>query len=57
MYYTFWYVLPALPMFLAFPFMMEKWGFWTAFGVSIIMTMVIFLVYALIMRKFGINLI
>ena len=57
MYYTFWYVLPTLPMFLAFPYMMARWGFWIAFGASIIMTMVIFLLYALVMKEFGIYLI
>ncbi len=25
-YYTFWYVLPTLPMFLLFPYLLPKWG-------------------------------
>lgn len=27
-YYTFWYVLPTLPMFLIFPYLMERFSFW-----------------------------
>ena len=27
-YSTFWYVLPTLPMFLVFPKLLEKFGFW-----------------------------
>ena len=29
-WYTFWYVLPTLPMFLAFPVLLPRWGFWLA---------------------------
>lgn len=27
-YYTFWDVLPTLPMFLIFPYLMERFSFW-----------------------------
>ena len=27
-WYTFWYVLPTLPMFLAFPLLLPRLGFW-----------------------------
>jgi hypothetical protein len=27
-WYTFWYVLPTLPMFIAFPLLLPKLGFW-----------------------------
>ncbi|HNI63689.1 MAG TPA: DUF3147 family protein, partial [Agitococcus sp.] len=27
-WYTFWYVIPTLPMFLAFPWLMSRFGFW-----------------------------
>lgn len=37
-YYTFWYVLPTLPMFLLFPYLLEKYGFWTALVISGILT-------------------
>ena len=29
-WYTFWYVLPTLPMFLAFPALLSRFGFWLA---------------------------
>ncbi len=30
--YTFWYVLPTLPMFLLLPLLLARWGFWPAFA-------------------------
>jgi hypothetical protein len=45
-YYTFWYVLPTLPMFLVFPFLLERYGFWIALGLSCLMTILIFFPYA-----------
>lgn len=56
-YYTFWYVLPTLPMFLAFPKLLDRLGFWPALGLSVMLTLAIFVVYALTLRRFGINLI
>jgi hypothetical protein len=56
-YYTFWYVLPTLPMFLAFPKLLERLGFWPALTASVVMTFAIFGVYALTLRRFGVNLI
>lgn len=55
-YYTFWYVLPTLPMFLVFPWMMPRWGFgWSMLG-FVGGTLICFAVFALVMRKFGIHL-
>ena len=34
-YYTFWYVLPTLPMFLLFPWIIKHWSFWPAIILSI----------------------
>lgn len=56
MYYTFWYVLPTLPMFLYFPWLLSKFSFWPALGLWAVLTMLVFLIYALLMRVFGINL-
>ena len=53
-YYTFWYVLPTLPMFLLFPYVYERWGFAWAIGASILLTIVLFLLLALILKRFGI---
>lgn len=54
--YTFWYVLPTLPMFLAFPALLARHGFWLALALSLLLTMVLFLCFALLMRRFGIAL-
>ena len=55
-YYTFWYVLPTLPMFLLFPFLLKNLGFWFAFILSILFTIAIFLIYAQLLKRFGIHL-
>jgi hypothetical protein len=56
-WYTFWYVLPTLPMFLAFPWLMSKIGFWFSLLASAAITAACFLALALVLRKFGVNLI
>jgi hypothetical protein len=56
-WYTFWYVLPTLPMFLAFPAMLARWGFWPALGASALITIVCFAVAAVLLRRFGIELV
>ena len=55
-YYTFWYVIPTLPMFLLFPYLLPKFGFWPALLSCIVMTLVIFYVYAIVLKNFGIDL-
>lgn len=55
-WYTFWYVLPTLPMFLVFPALLQRIGFWPTLIVCIVLTMVIFGMFALVMRRFGVNL-
>lgn len=56
-WFTFWYVLPTLPMFLAFPMLLDRFGFWPALGASVVLTLAVFTVYALVLRRFGITLI
>ena len=56
-YYTFWYVLPTLPMFLLFPYLLPKVGFWPTLIICIIFTIVVFYAYARLLKIFGINLI
>lgn len=56
-YYTFWYVLPTLPMFLAFPFLLSKFSFWPALGICALISVVCFFTVALIVKQFGIDLI
>ena len=55
-YYTFWYVIPTLPMFFFFPVLLEKLGFWSALSVFVIVMMIIFAVFALVMKRFGVDL-
>ena len=55
-YYTFWYVLPTLPMFLIFPYLLKKFGFWITLSLSMIITLVIFYIFAKAIKAFGIEL-
>ncbi|QLG87811.1 DUF3147 family protein [Chitinibacter bivalviorum] len=55
-WYTFWYVVPTLPTFLAFPSLLTRFGFWPALGISVVATMALFLVYAQVLAQFQINL-
>jgi hypothetical protein len=54
--YTFWYVIPTLPMFLLFPYLLSRTGFWTSLVVSILCTLVLFGIYAFVLKRFGIEL-
>ena len=55
-WYTFWYVVPTLPMFLVFPRLLARVGFWPALALSAIITVACFGVFALIVKPFGIKL-
>ena len=55
-YYTFWYVIPTLPMFLLFPYLLPKIGFWPTLIACIVFTLVVFYVYAIVLKQFNINL-
>jgi hypothetical protein len=55
-WYTFWYVLPTLPMFLAFPAMLQRMGFWPTLLTCIGITMLGFGLLVLVGRRFGLEL-
>ncbi len=55
-WYTFWYVLPTLPMFLAFPFLLGRLGFWWTLLVCAAITVLCFAGFSLALRRFGIDL-
>jgi hypothetical protein len=55
-YYSFWYVIPTLPMFILFPYLLPKLGFWLTMGASVVVTVICFGLFALLMRNFGIQL-
>ncbi len=55
-YYTFWYVIPTLPMFLLFPYLLPRIGFWLTMSASVVLTIICFGLFALVMKIFGIEL-
>lgn len=55
-WYTFWYVVPTLPMFLAFPWLLRRFGFWWTLGASALITVICFGAFALVVKRFGVNL-
>lgn len=56
-FYTFWYVIPTLPMFLIFPVLLARIGFWPTLLACVLVTFGCFGLLALVARKFGIDLI
>lgn len=55
-WYTFWYVLPTLPMFLAFPLLLPRLGFWLTLLACVVVTVIAFGLFAMMVRPFGIDL-
>ena len=55
-WYTFWYVIPTLPMFYFFPWFMNRMGFWPTMLISIFICLICFILFAFVVKKFGIDL-
>ncbi|TAJ23240.1 MAG: DUF3147 family protein [Rugosibacter sp.] len=55
-WYTFWYVVPTLPMFLAFPLLLPRLGFWLTLLASVVITVACFGLFVLAVRRVGIEL-
>ncbi|MET0331381.1 MAG: DUF3147 family protein [Dyella sp.] len=55
-WYTFWYVIPTLPMFLAFPWLLQRFGFAGALIAFITGMALLFALFAVVVRRFGIEL-
>jgi len=55
-WYTFWYVLPTLPMFLLFPMLIQRYSFWLSLLISSIVTIICFWLFSLLLKQFGIDL-
>lgn len=55
-WYTFWYVLPTLPMFLAFPFLLPRIGFWPSLLAGMLMTFACFIGFAWMVKRLGVDL-
>ena len=53
---TFWFVLPSLPMFLAFPAMLRSGvGFWLALGLACALTAGLYTLTMWLLPRFGIS--
>lgn len=55
-WYTFWYVLPTLPMFLLFPWLLARLGFWPTLLACAVITMAGFALTAWAVKGWGIEL-
>ncbi len=55
-WYTFWYVVPTLPMFLAFPFLLPRLGFWLTLLACVLITLLCFGLFASAVRGLGVEL-
>ncbi|WP_367143170.1 DUF3147 family protein [Pantoea stewartii] len=55
-WYTFWYVVPTLPMFILFPFLYQRTGFWLTLGLSCVLTLIVFVLWAVLLKRWGIEL-
>ncbi|MES2664136.1 MAG: DUF3147 family protein [Pseudomonadota bacterium] len=54
MWYTFWYVIPTLPMFIVFPHLLSRMNFWLSLGTGIFITIVSFGLFAALLRRWEI---
>lgn len=52
MIYTFFFVLPTLPMFLFFPFLLKKIGFWPTVGLCIVLTSLLLTIMNQLLKLF-----
>lgn len=55
-WYTLWYVIPTLPMFAVFPWLLEQCGFWWALLACALITIICFVLMAWAVKPFGIEL-
>lgn len=54
---TFWFVLPTLPMFLIFPWMLRQgWGFGVSLAANCAITIGLFWLMVVILKRFGVDL-
>lgn len=56
-YYTFWYVLPTMPMFLVMPWLLGRGvSFWAALAVCVAVTFACFVLTFWVAKRFGVDL-
>ena len=56
-WYTFWYVIPTLPMFAFFPLLLPRLGFWFTILASIGITFLFFILTVFVAKRLGVALI
>lgn len=55
-FFTFWYVLPTLPIFLMFPLLITRFSFWITLVICSVVSILGFALLVLVGRKFGLEL-
>jgi len=55
-WYTLWYVIPTLPMFVAFPVLVSRFGFWLTLLACLVITVACFGLTVIAARRVGIDL-
>ena len=55
-YYTFWYVLPTLPMFLVFPYLLAHYSFWLTLLLCALLCVTCFAIVVCVVKGWGIEL-
>ncbi|MCC6883089.1 MAG: DUF3147 family protein [Verrucomicrobiales bacterium] len=54
---VFWFVLPSLPMFLVFPWLIRRgMPFWGTMAVCVFVTMILYYLMTLVLKRFGMSL-
>jgi uncharacterized membrane protein (GlpM family) len=54
---TFWFVLPTLPLFLVFPYLLRQdYGFWLSLSLSIILMIICYLITMFLLNRLGVTL-
>jgi len=54
---VFWFVLPSLPMFLVFPYLLKKGiTFWPTMLICVVLTMSLYYAMVVALKKFGVEL-
>ena len=54
---VFWFVLPSLPMFLVFPWLIRRGlPFWGTMAVCVFVTMILYYLMTLVLKRFGMSL-
>ena len=53
--FTLYFVLPTLPMFMALPLIINRFGFWPAFAASIVLTALLVFAFNQVYERYRVN--